>query len=85
MHVILNSLKFQKIGPVNTRDNTARVEGSIQRRLLTLVKSEALVRSVYKAIRPSGSQRPRLYGLPKTHKDGGSPPTHPIYDWLCSA
>ena len=70
MHVILNSQKFQEIGSVDTHDNTARIEGSIQRRLLTLLKSEALARSAYEAIRPSGSQRPRLYGLPKTHKDG---------------
>ena len=33
MNVILNSLKFQEIGPVDTHDNTARIEGSIQRRL----------------------------------------------------
>ena len=58
MSVILNSQKFQEIGPVDTHDNTTRIEGSIQRRLLTLLKSEALARSVYEAIRPSGSQRP---------------------------
>ena len=83
MHVILNSLKFQDIGPVDTHDNTARIEGSIQRRLLTLLKSEALARSVYEAIRLSGSQRPRLYGLPKTHKDGV--PLRPILSMIDSA
>ena len=83
MNVILNSQKFQEIGPVDTHDNTARIEGSIQRRLLTLLKSEALTRSVYEAIRPTGSQRPRLYGLPKTHKDGV--PLRPILSMIGSA
>ena len=83
INVILNSQKFQEIGPVDTHDNTARIEGSIQRRLLTLLKSEALARSVYEAIRPSGSQRPRLYGLPKTHKNGV--PLRPILSMIGSA
>ena len=60
MDVILDSQKFQKLGPVNENDNTARIEGSIQRRLLALTKETMLAKSVYEHIRPSGSQRPRM-------------------------
>ena len=68
MNVSLDSQKFQKIGPVNKNDNTERIEGSIQRRLLALTKENMLAKSVYEQIRPSGSQRPRMHGLSKTHK-----------------
>ena len=37
MNFILNDAsKFQQIGPVNTNDNTAKIEAKIQRRLLQL-------------------------------------------------
>ena len=68
---------------VDTHDNTARIEGSIRRSLLILLKSEALARSVYEAVRPSGSQKSRLYGLPKMHKDGV--PLRPILSMIGSA
>ena len=68
MNVILDWPKFQQIGSVNENDNIARIEGSIQRRLLALTKENMQAKSVYKHIRPSGSQRPRMYGISKTHK-----------------
>ena len=68
MNVILDSQKFQKINPVNENDYTARIEGSIQRRLLALTKENRLAKSVYEHIRLSGSQTPRTYCLPKTYK-----------------
>jgi len=69
MNIILgDNSKFCKIGPVVTKDNTAIIEGKIQRHLLELQKGNLLAESIYKAIRPSGSQKPKLYGLPKTHK-----------------
>jgi len=69
MNVILDdNSKFCKIGPVETKDNTAIIEGKIQRRLLELQKGNVLAESINKAIRPSGSQRPRMYGLPKLTK-----------------
>ena len=40
-------------------------------------------KDLYESIRPSGSQCPKLYGLPKTHKDGV--PTRPILDMSSSA
>ena len=79
MNVIYDLQKFQKIGPISENDNTARREGSIQRRLLAFVKENMLSKSVYEHIRPSGSQRPRMYGLPKTHKKGHTSPTYSVY------
>jgi len=48
LNVILddNSI-FCKIGPVETNDNTATIEGKIQRRLLELQKGNVLVESIY--------------------------------------
>ena len=54
------------LGPAN--DNTDKIESQIQRRLLELKKRNVIPTRVYKAIRPTGSQRPRMYGLPKMHK-----------------
>ena len=38
--------------------------------MLDLVKAELLPKWICDAIRSTGSQRPRMYGLPKTHKEG---------------
>ena len=43
-------------------------ETKLQRRLLQLVKSDDLPETVYEVMGPTGSQRSRIYGLPKIHK-----------------
>ena len=48
---------------------TAKIEKNIQRRLLQLSKGGVMHESVYKEIRPTGSLRTRLHGLPKVHKN----------------
>ena len=60
--------KFECLGVVNEFDNTAQNETKLKRRFLQLIKSDDLPKTVYKAIRPTGSPRPRMYGLPKIHK-----------------
>ena len=45
------------------------VESKIQRQLLQLKKDGLLPPSVYETIRPTESLQPRLYGLPKIHKE----------------
>ena len=60
--------QFQNIGPVNDNDNTAKMEGKLQKWLLKLHKDGYFTELEYNEIRPTGSQRPRMYGLPKTHK-----------------
>jgi hypothetical protein len=77
MTTILNdTTKFERLGPVERHDNTAKVEMDLRGFLVTLVKNKQLPKDVQDDVRPVGSQRPRLYGLPKTHKLGT--PLRPI-------
>ena len=81
MKTILNdTTKFLDIGPVTNKDNTAKIESRIQRRLLQLRKEYLISKQVYKAIRPTGSQRPRMYGLPTIHKKGRTLTSDFVYD-----
>ena len=74
--ILDDQLKFKRLGPVPSSDNTASIESRLQKRLLDLVKADLMPKWIYDAIRPTGSQRPRMYGLPKTHKEGT--PLRPI-------
>ena len=51
--------------------------------LLQLKKECLISKQVYEAIRPAGSQRPRMYGLPKIHKK--DVPLRPILSMTGSA
>ena len=62
--------KFERPTSVSSNDNTASIESRLQKRLLDFVKADLMPKWIYDAIRPIGSQRPRMYGLPKTHKEG---------------
>ena len=64
-----DTIKFLDLGPDTNKENTANIESRIRRRLLQLRKESLISQQVYKAIRPTGSQRPRMYGLPKIHKN----------------
>ena len=66
--ILQEKSKFENLGPTNEFDNTAKTEGKIQKRLLQLKKDDLLPAKIYNSIRPIGSQRPRMYGLPKIHK-----------------
>ena len=86
MGMILNdTTKFLNLGPVDSNDDTAKIESRIQRRLLQLKKDNLISQNVYDAIRPTGSQRPRMYGLPKTHKKDVGLPLRPILSMTGSA
>ena len=84
MKTILNdTTKFLDLGPVTNKDNTAKIESGTQRRLLQLRKECLISKQVYEAIRPTGSQRPRMHGLPKIHKK--DVPLRPILSMTRSA
>ena len=69
MHFTLrDNSKFENLGLSSEFDNTAKIEAHIQKRLLQLKKEGLLPSKIYSRIRPTGSQRPRMYGLPKIHK-----------------
>ena len=84
-NILEDKTKFLNMGSINLNDNTAKNEQKLQKRLLGLVNQNILARDVYDRIRPTGSpQRPRMYGLPKTHKEDTPTLAHFIYDWLLS-
>ena len=45
------------------------LESQITKRLLQLHKCSELSKELHNRIKPVGAQRPRMYGLPKTHKE----------------
>ena len=66
--ILSDVTKFECLGPVNEFNNNVQNETKLQRCLLQSVKSDDLPKTVYEFIRPTGSQRPRMYGLPKIYK-----------------
>ena len=81
--ILEDETKFLTLGPSSEKDNTSKSESRIQRRLLQLHKDELLPANLYDLIRLTGSQRPRTYGLPKTHKK--DVPLRPILSMTGSA
>ena len=64
--VILNdSTKFLKLGEINKLDHTSKIESN---KLSSYYSKHLITREVNEQIRHIGSQRPKLYGLPNTHK-----------------
>ena len=82
-NILHDETKFERVGPASTCDNTAAIESRLQKRLLELFKAKLIPEEVYRFIRPTGSQRPRMYGLPKTHKP--EVPLRPILSMTGSA
>ena len=60
--------KFIKLGPIEKADLTVKIEKVFQKKLRSWYIKGFISQDVYKFIRPTGSQCPKLYGLPKTHK-----------------
>ena len=61
----------------------AKTEQKLQKCLLDFVNQNILSRDIYDRIRPTGSQRPHMYGLPKTHKE--NIPLRPILSMISSS
>ena len=49
-------------------DPTATQENSLSRKLKGLEKNQEITSALYSKLRPTGSQLPKIYGLPKIHK-----------------
>ena len=80
--ILDDASKFENLGSVKKNDNTLTIEKRIQRRLLELLNGNIIQQAVYNDIRPSGSQRPRMYGLPKTQKTDIPTPPYSFYGWF---
>ena len=66
--ILEDETKFLTLSPSRETGNTAKVESRIQRRLLQLHNNDLLPAKLYDLIRPTGSQRLLMDGLPKTYK-----------------
>ena len=67
--ILKDHSKFEHIGDADLNDRILQQERALQAFLLRACKNKYLPESVYDRIRPVGSTRPRMYGLPKLHKE----------------
>ena len=81
--ILEDETKFLTLGLSSEKDNTSKIESRIQRCLLQLHKDDLLPANLHDLIRPTGSQLPRMYGLPKAHKK--DVPLRPILSMTGSA
>ena len=63
--ILEDETKFLTLGQSSEKNNTSKIESRIQRRQLQLDKDDLLLTTLHNLIRPTGSQRLRMYGLPK--------------------
>ncbi|CAH8568118.1 unnamed protein product [Dicrocoelium dendriticum] len=81
MNAILNDhSKFRMME--TEKDKTASIEKTVTKLLRCLKQENAIDSVVFEYTRPSGTVIPRLYGLPKVHKEGL--PLRPILD-MCDS
>ena len=89
--ILSNEKKFIELGTMEENDNTLQQERALQAFLLRAHKAGHLTREVYERIRPSGTNRPRMYGVPKVHKPEvplrpilsmSNAPQHAMAKWL---
>ena len=85
--------KFLRLGPVSLFDRTLKIETELQHYLKGLLESDEISESNLRFLKPVGSSRPRMYGLPKIHKPScplrlilsmSGSPQYAIHRWLCS-
>ena len=83
--------KFRRIGDAVDNDHTLLQERALQAFLLRARNNGHISQEVYDRIRPVGSTGPRMYGLPKLHKQGVplrpilsmvNAPQHAMAKWL---
>ena len=72
--------KFQRFGKAETCDTTLLQERALQAFLLRQQRAGKISKGVYERIRPVGASRPRMYGIPKIHKNGT--PLRPIFSMV---
>ena len=75
------------------KDKTAVIEKQLTKILKQMLDDSIIDKDLYDKLRPTGSTIPRLYGVPKVHKDGvplrpildmNNSPHHAIAKWLNS-
>ena len=84
MKILDDTSKFKCLGACEGNDNTGQNERALQAFLLRCRNDGKINAEVYDRIRPTGSMRPRMYGLPKVHKQQPIP-LRPILSMVGSA
>ena len=84
MDVLSDDSKFESLGGCDVADRTDLNERALQAFLYRNFKEKKISEDVYKRIRPVGSIRPRMYGLPKVHKPNPIP-LRPVVSMVGSA
>ena len=79
---VLSMLNDKQTYTALKSDPTGRTERDLNQRLLPLKKSNKISEETYKLLRSSDGLVPRLYSLPKIHKDGV--PLRPIVSFVNS-
>ena len=82
--LLSDSSKFQQYSHSkrSSKDPFILEEDRFVRKLLDLKSKGLISDSIFKTVKPVGSQPARLYGLPKIHKDKNDPPFRPILNMI---
>jgi len=93
LSILEDDAKFRRLGPADSSDRTNIIEQALVDFLRTLKNQSEISETLFDRIKPIGSSRPRLYGLPKIHKPdcplrpilsmSGSP-QYKVSVWLCT-
>ena len=81
--IISDPSKFNLLGPAEQYDKIDKVEKEINKFLKHLLFKNEIDENLFNLIKPVGSVTPRLYGLPKIHKN--DIPLRPILSMVNSA
>ena len=83
LDIIGDSRKFKLLGCATKFDNVNKVENEITKFLKQLLDNKEITEDIFNLVKPVGSITPRMYGLPKIHKEGI--PLRPILSMVKSA
>ena len=87
--LLSDTTKFKKMD--TEKDKTVQIEKSLSRLIRQLKQKQLIDSTEFEQIRPTGTSIPRLYGLPKVHKEGlplrpildmSNSPYHALAKWL---
>ena len=93
MLLLSDETKFLRLGPVTEYDRTIKIETEICHHLKRVMELNEISENEFNILKPIGSSRPRMYGLPKIHKAGcplrpilsmSGSPQYSVSRWLCS-
>ena len=70
MLLLSDETKFLRLGPVTERDRTIKIETEVCHHLKRVMELNEISENEFNILKPIGSSRPRMDGLPKIHKAG---------------